>query len=197
MITKKWLSDDGLLSQIGNLNKLGIQLLENVAPVNPQLVLESIERTAANDIENEAFLTLDNPHYDEITKILRSIAYDKRFFNRCCRLLIHFALSNNAEDKNPTHELFKSLFYIHLSGTHATPEQRLNVITELVESTSEEQFLLGLSLLDAALEVMHFSSYHELILVHTLGIMALLHRLKMIFKIGTRFFRLHSNHFII
>lgn len=161
MITKKWLSDDGLLSQIGNLNKLGIQLLENVAPVNPQLVLESIERTAANDIENEAFLTLDNPHYDEITKILRSIAYDKRFFNRCCRLLIHFALSNNAEDKNPTHELFKSLFYIHLSGTHATPEQRLNVITELVESTSEEQFLLGLSLLDAALEVMHFSSYHE------------------------------------
>lgn len=105
-------------------------------------------------------MTRENAHYIEFTRLLRSLAYDKNLFDRSVELLCHFALSESLEESNNSiRELLKSLFFIYLSGTYATPQQRLKIIEELVESNIEDHIHLGMSLLEAALETWHFSSF--------------------------------------
>lgn len=48
-ISTRWLSKNGLLENIINLNELGISLLNNIAPLNPELILISIENASRQD----------------------------------------------------------------------------------------------------------------------------------------------------
>lgn len=158
-ISKKWLSYNGLLEDIRHLNKFQIELLKNIAPINPELVLFSIEKVL-NYEEAEEFFSRNNYNYIEFTRILRALAYDKELFERSVELLIKFALTEDVkENNNSIRSLLKSLFQIWLSGTHATPKQRLAIISSLVHSTDDKKVDLGISLLDAALESLHFVPY--------------------------------------
>ena len=56
--------------------------------------------------------------------------------------------------------MLKSLFYCHLSGTQAGPEQRSKVVEGLVFSCDENERELGLHLTRAGLETWHFSSHY-------------------------------------
>ncbi|MFD2114328.1 hypothetical protein ACFSTH_00910 [Paenibacillus yanchengensis] len=159
-ISNNWLSENGLLGDVSDLNELGISLLNNIAPINPELTLLVIERVSSRDYAQQ-FFSRDNAHYTFFTKLLRSLAYEKDLFERSVLLLSRFALSENPnENNNSIRALLKSLFYIYLSGTHATPAQRLKIISSLVESNSDERIALGISLLSASLESWHFSSHH-------------------------------------
>lgn len=155
-IAENWLSENGLLSDISSLNELGITLLRNIAPIAPKITLESIELAASGE-KGQEFTSRKNNRFTEFVDILRSIAYDSALFDRCVALLCRFALSKNPkENHNSVRDLLKSLFYIYLSGTHASANQRLGVIERLVKSKSESEQKLGLSLLTAALEAEHF-----------------------------------------
>jgi len=158
-ISRKWFGENGLLEDVSNLDRLGINLLKNIAPLNPELTLSAIERVA--EMENaQFFYSRDNVHYSDFTRLLRSLAYDKKLFNKSTELLCRFALSEKPEENyNSIREVMKSLFYIKLSGTHATAEQRLSRIQQLIESNVENEVNLGISLLDAALRSWHFRSH--------------------------------------
>ncbi|MBP1991184.1 hypothetical protein [Paenibacillus eucommiae] len=157
-IVRDWLSDTGILRDIRNLDELGINLFRNIAPVDPALILFTIENVV-NQKDDEYFFTRKNNHFRYFTRLLRSIAYDQELFERSTHLLCQFALSENSnENTDSIRSLLNSLFYIYLSGTHATPVQRLNLISRLIESESEVRVNLGVSLLSAALESWHFSS---------------------------------------
>ena len=52
------------------------------------------------------------------------------------------------------------MFYIYLSGTHASAKQRLCVIKKLIDSDPEDKQELGLSLLNATLRASHFVGHH-------------------------------------
>ncbi|MEW5596908.1 hypothetical protein ABGT24_26105 [Peribacillus frigoritolerans] len=158
-ISRRWLMENGLLEDVSNLNELGISLLYNIAPLNPELTLSAIEKVAIND-DAHIFYSRDNPNYNKFTRILRSLAYDKNLFIRSGELLCRFALSEKPDENyNSIRNLLKPLFYIYLSGTHATKEQRLNIIKQLVESNFDNEIDLGISLLDATLETEYFSSH--------------------------------------
>lgn len=160
-ISKRWLKEDGLLGDVSNLNELGVTLFRNIAPLNPELTLSGIERIIKSSRVN-TFFTRDNYFYNEYTSLLRSLAYDKHLFIRSTNLLSKFALSEKPnENVNSIRNLLKSLFYIYLSGTHASANQRLSIIKKLVESNIEDEVDLGISLLDAALETTHFSSSYS------------------------------------
>ncbi|MEK4290420.1 hypothetical protein [Paenibacillus sp. FSL P4-0502] len=160
-ISREWLSDSGLLGNIMGLNAFGVSLLRNIAPVDPNSVLSLLEGVISKE-NSHIFFSRENDHYIDFTRILRSIAYDPLLFERATRLLCRFALVENFEENNNSiRKLLKSLFYIYLSGTHATPEQRVSVISTLIESDSEDQVDLGVSLLSAALEAWHFSSSYS------------------------------------
>lgn len=160
-ISKRWLSKNGLLANINNLNELGMNLFKNIAPINPEATLSAIEGLSEG-CDGQRFFSRQNVYYLEFTRLLRSLAYDKELFERSVELLCRFALSESLkENNNSIRELLKSLFYIYLSGTHATPSQRLRIISNLVESNFEDQNILGMSLLEASLESWHFSSHHR------------------------------------
>jgi len=157
-IAREWLSETGLLGNVINLNQLGVTLLRNIGPAVPETILSVLEGVVGKE-GSHLFFSRENDYFNEFTRLLRSIAYDQALFERSAQLLCRFALAENSnENNNPIRRLLKSLFYLFLSGTHASPEQRLSVISSLLESELEDQVNLGLSLLSASLEAWHFSS---------------------------------------
>lgn len=152
-----WLSKNGLLNDVSNLNSLGINLFENIAPINPEATLLAIERASVEG--GQDFVSRKNTYYIKFTHLLRSLAYDKELFDRSVNLLCRFALSEKREENNNSiRDVLNSLFYIHLSGTHASAEQRLKVIQKLTTSSNEDEQYIGMSLLKSALETWHFHS---------------------------------------
>ena len=161
-IANDLLNQDGWLGQsIYSLNNLGIIALRNIAPVSPAKTLEAIER-AANGSGGSQFTSRNNPHFTEFVTLLRHLAYDQELFDRSVELLCRYALSEDKNENNyPIRDVLKSLFYLYLSGTHATIESRVKVIEKLIDSEDLDRQELGLLLLDAALEAWHFGAAYE------------------------------------
>lgn len=160
-IAERWLSAQGILKDVSNLNDLGIAVLNNIAPVAPKATLEAIE-CAANGENGQRFASRDNSHFVEFTHLLRSLAYEAELFDRCATILCRFALSEKpTENYNSIRQLLKSLFSLHLSGTHASAPQRLDVIEKLVYADSEQEQELGLLLLGSALHIGHSFNHYN------------------------------------
>jgi hypothetical protein len=160
-VARRWLSADGILGDVSNLKDLGITLLSNIAPVAPNATLDAIER-AANKDGAQDFTSRKNNYFINFIQLLRSLAYDPKLFDRCTELISRFALSEDPkENHNSIRDLLKSLFFIYLSGTHASADQRLSIIAKLVNSKSVDEQALGLLLLSSALEAMRFSSHYN------------------------------------
>lgn len=159
-IAKKWLSEGGLLGNISNLNTLGMELLKNISPIEPEATLIAIEKASTFD-QSGIFLSRNNSNFREFTRLLRSLAYDEALFTRSAHLLCQFALSEKPkENSDSIRNLLKTLFYIQYSGTHATAEERLNILASLIQSKNEKQIELAFELLDGALEAWHFNTHY-------------------------------------
>jgi hypothetical protein len=149
-IAEKWLSPAGLLADVANLDEQGRAMLRNVAPLAPMRVLTAIETAiSAGDEAAEKC--------GKHVRLIRSIAYDPNLFERAARLLIKLSQSP-ADSDGKASEAFASLFYLYLSGTHATIEQRLALVEELVKSGSAQERDLGVTALRSILEASYFSS---------------------------------------
>ncbi len=157
LLVEKWFGDGGLLEPIGKYNDLGKACFTNVAPVDPEATLDFIERAAA---QNEWFFSEENYNKSIIVRVLRSIAYDAALFERAATLLKRFAIDPSDSRNDSAKDVFKSLFFLYLSGTHATSAQRAGVIRLLLESTVAAENILGLEALRAMIECVHFSSHY-------------------------------------
>lgn len=155
-IVEQWLTQDGYLARVDQLNDLGRTLLRNVAPVLPELTLEALERAFCAQAGSVNGLRVHVP-------LLLSLAYDPLLFDRCIALISRVAEEQEGARGlgNSKDESFVSLFKIYLSGTHALPEQRVNVAEQLLHSGDEKKRALGDAALDAMLQTRFFSSIHE------------------------------------
>lgn len=131
-------------------------MFENVAPVQPERALAVLERAGGSDPDMVA--TILGRHQS----LLRSLAYDPRFFERAVSLLA-FAATQSSDEQvaKEASATFGSLFTIYLSGTHATIEQRLGAIEELLQSGEPKRRLLGLAALREFLKTTDFTSAHS------------------------------------
>lgn len=161
-IVNEWLLPDGFLGKAKcNFNDFGMDIFRNIASVSPEKVLEMIERTASSENGDE-FTSKENRHNSEYVRLLRKIAYDPDLFERSINVMCKFALSEDpSENNNSAIDALKSLFYLYLSGSNATIEQRAKVITNLVKSDDINRQKLSTHILDATLETWHFSSSHD------------------------------------
>src|SRR5208283_355355 len=96
-----------------------------------------------------------------IPRALRSIAYDAALFDRCVAVLQTLAIFGEESISEEASEMHKSLFYIYLSGTHASVERRAAVVKKLLVSVKPRARALGSKALDAMLEAMHFNSHYD------------------------------------
>jgi len=161
-IVNDWLSPEGYLGKTKcNFNDFGMELFNNIAPVSPEKVLEMIEN-AANSDEGVEFTSKENRHHTRYIRLLKQLAYDPNLFDRSINIMCRFALSENDNERNSSlKETFKALFYRHLSGTHASIEQRAKFINDLINSEDDKRQALGIYILEATLETWHFSSFHD------------------------------------
>ena len=159
-IVRTWLSVDGILGDLARLTPLLVEVLVNVAPVDPEGALEAIER-AIEGAGAAAFLAPDNAARTRIVRLVRSIAYEPKYFGRCIDVLMAFALAE-APDNNmdATRDVISSLFSLYLSGTHASTEQRAGWVKMALRSSDPEVAAIGRKCLSSALECYHFSSHY-------------------------------------
>lgn len=158
-IVDDWLSIEGWLGKNNcNFNEFGMYVFHNIAPVTPKKILECIERVA--DSKGADFLDSEiNKKSMEFVKILAHIAYEPKLFEKAVNLISRFTYFEKQIGKHNTiEETLKQLFWMTLSGTNASIEQRSNFINKLLNSKDENAQKLGFSLLTASLESGSFTS---------------------------------------
>lgn len=152
MIVRRWVGPGGLLADVANLSEFGRALFDNVAPVLPEDVLAAMERAFA--AQDPAILREGESYFG----LLRSLAYDPVLFDRCAALMVRILAATEAAGQSNHMQLFVSLFQLHLSGTHATIEQRVGIVSRLLASPDVGQRTLGMLCMHAVLEAEHFCS---------------------------------------
>ena len=149
-IAKKWLAPGGFLEPQGaDLNGLQMTVLKNIAPASPRATMEFIKRA-----EKSGVLSLKSPRFGDFARLLSHLAYDKELFGDAADVLCRMAmLTPRYDSHNTAFDTLSYLFQISLSGTHATLQQRLDIVRELTkEGQPEEKWQLGLELLSSALK---------------------------------------------
>lgn len=154
-IVAQWLGNGGSLSKVEDLDELGIVILDNVAPVNPDAVMDAINAAVMRG--HAAFD--QRRHLDRVVSLLRSLAYEPEKFDRALNLIMLLTIGDpESNNTGAAINVFKSLFYLYLSGTHASAKQRANFLRAVAMSEITHRETLVLSGLDAMLECNHFSS---------------------------------------
>ena len=160
-IVQRWFSDDGIFGNLAELgNPLG-EVLQNVAPADPEAALQAIERAATGELSTD-FLSLQYANRKYIVRILRSIAWDGRYFERCLDILVRLALEEPSDNHfHSTEGVIKSMFMPYLSGTHASASQRIEWVRRALQSRTSRVYRLGVGCLNASLEITHITSTHS------------------------------------
>lgn len=161
-IVKDWLTKDGWLGKSNcNFNEFGMYVFLNIAPVAPESVLNCIER-AAEDRSTDFLDPVKNNKSIDFVNLLRHIAYEPELFDRTVKIICSFVVFEKKGSKNNTiEEHLKSLFWMNLSGTKASLEQRASIINELLKSDDTTEQTIGFSLLQAALNTGYFTSSYS------------------------------------
>lgn len=152
-IVAAWLAPGGILYDVLNLSQLGNDIFHNVAPVMPEAVLATLERAIANADDS----TLERSK--DFISLIRSLAFDPELFERATALLLRFhGLETNHNVNDEAGRVIVSFCHIHLSGTHATVQQRLSLVEKLLRSPESKQQTLGTQAIQAMFETDHFTS---------------------------------------
>lgn len=151
-IVECWLQPDGLLGRLTELSDISERMLNYIAPVAPEALLDRIE-TVLTPFYIQEDATSKNICTSTMINLLQLLAYEPSAFERCIRILIHVADYEKEDDSN--NSLIKqitSFFQVYLSGTHATLEQRMTIMNESFSSDVPRRIALGFKMLSTALE---------------------------------------------
>jgi hypothetical protein len=153
-IVSKWIAADGLLGNPAELDELHEAMLCNVSSVAPEAALAALERGwRVMDGQSQCA-----KRFSRYLALLRSLAYDPELFDRSATLIGRIASCDGESKGSNSGNVFKSMFVLYFSGTHAGIEQRLGVIEHFLSSSDEREMSVGLLALEAAMEAWHFSS---------------------------------------
>lgn len=160
-IAGEWFAEPNLLSNPAAMDAFSVSLFENLAPLCERLALDRIQAAAESD-EAAEFLSTISPQRRNWILLLRQLAYDPQLFEQAALTLAAFRCVEPEDYRiDSAKSAFVGLFHILLSGTHATAEQRLNVIRQLLGRADVHAQRCGLEALEGMLEAWHFTSSHE------------------------------------
>jgi hypothetical protein len=155
------LAEGGLLGNVADLSPFLLEVLSNIAPVSPAGALAAIKRAVEGPASGE-LLSAKAPSRKVLVRLVRSIAYEAKYFDECLSVLVAFARTEAEDERmDPTRSVIASLFTLYLSGTHATTEQRANWIRRALEPGDAVLGKIGLKALASTMEARHFSSSYE------------------------------------
>ena len=124
----------------------GTRFINYLSEADPRGTLVFIERTFGTWTKEDLL------HFDDgrqnIVWTLEKIAVWREHFARSAKVLVKFALAENSKYGNNSTGTLRGLFSTQpgLGGTQAPPSDRFPIIVELLQSSSDEEVELGLSL---------------------------------------------------
>lgn len=157
-VVARWLGPDGPLGDLFGLGEEGFEIIKNIAPVAPEAVLKKLEQEL-NGSEEKSAIAPESSYRWQWIWLIKALGYEAHMFKSSALLLARFvAAEPEGYNNNSARSAFREFFYLHLSGTQATPEQRRQVIKELALSNDEGLKRSASVALDAHLNAHHFSS---------------------------------------
>ena len=159
----RWLRPDGPLGELFVLGELGVEILRNVAPVSPQVVLAKIKAKIFG-LNGARVLSTENRQRGRWISLIKMLAYDAAMFEDAAFALARFVAAEPDEyNHNSADRHFGELFQLHFSGTQATPDARRDVISRMVVSNDAAIRAGATQALDNMLEASHFTclSLHD------------------------------------
>ncbi|EEB70876.1 conserved hypothetical protein [Ruegeria sp. R11] len=155
-ISRRWLQPDGLLHKTMQLNGLGAAMLENIAPIDCEIVLECFESqkaeilAAVKDIRKQTEIR-------RVISLISKIAYEPELFGRAISLLLEIADEVGDEDRHDgPRKRVQAFFQIRGSGTHATLQQRVDVLEACLADSKRHG--LAIDCLASSLETENFEN---------------------------------------
>jgi len=135
--------------------ELGSRLFRSFVEVNPVAVNNNFYRNFYNKSEDELFSISEGRR--NLVWALEKLCFDKRTFTDSAKILYSFAVAENESWANNATGQFLHLFNIHLPGTEADLEERLNIIKWGLQRNNSKYFEIGLSAISIGLNFGHFS----------------------------------------
>lgn len=154
----RWLRIDGPLGDLAALEEAGIQIISNVAPVAPDVVLARIEHDL-DGANGPSVLDPASARRWSWIRLLKALAYEPHMFEQAAMLLARFvAAEPENHNKNSARGPFGELFQLHLSGTRAVPAQRRAIVKRLIRSGDAALQGIGIVALDSLLMARQFTA---------------------------------------
>jgi hypothetical protein len=155
-IARRWLQPDGLLHKVMQLNDLGAAMLENIAPIDCEMVLKCFENQRA-EILASAENTYKQTEKRRVISLLGKIAYEPELFDRAVSILLEIAEKEGIEgDHDSARKRVQAFFQIRGSGTHATLQQRLSVLAACLSDANRHS--LAIDCLISGLKTRNFDN---------------------------------------
>jgi hypothetical protein len=157
-IVKELLSKDGPFQNNAILKtKLGAPFFLALTEADPKSALECLKRTIGKWTKEELLQFTTGRR--EVVWALEKIAVWRDLFGDAARLLLTLGEAENETWSNNASGIFAQLFSPargQVAPTEASPQERLPVLKEALESNSKERRILGFHACDQALETGHF-----------------------------------------
>ncbi len=150
-ITAAWLQPEAMLGNLLALEDVPARMLEYIAPVVPDVLLNRIEEVlkAADFKDRKRYY---DPRWSTILNLLQALAWEPSYFNRCASLLLQIADHEINKTRQENARNILTLFcQPYLSGTHASLEQRIALLEQCLTSGLSQRRALGLKMLSAGL----------------------------------------------
>jgi hypothetical protein len=161
-IIARWLAPRGVMDDLSTLSEDGLEILRNIAPVAPEVVLAKMEHSLSGDRASTILATTNRSRRHWIG-LLKALAYEPSAFNRATRLLAQFLAIQPKDYKSDSAETpFRELFHLHLSGTNTPPNQRRSVVRDFLLAENAAVRECGFVALHAMFETHFFSSMSDL-----------------------------------
>ncbi len=143
-LVKSWFSSTGWLGQKLLNEEYDAQDLVKfrlLAHIAEEQLLQLIEK---KHNANPKFLTRGNLHFVELSRLIRSLAYQSQNFKKAFELLIYFAKDEKEDERNNSiRDLVTSLFRLYTSETLTNLELKKDILTELKEHEEYQPIILA------------------------------------------------------
>lgn len=157
-IAERWLKRDGPFGDLFEMEGIGIQIVCNIAPVVPELVLEKLAEEIGG-LRGRMILNIGYNNRHQWISLVKALAYDDSMFLNSAELLARFvAAEPQGYNNNSARHSFCELFHMYLSGTQARFDLRRAAITNLACSDDPNLRATASVALNSLLECNDFSA---------------------------------------
>ncbi len=136
-------------------SEFGSKLLDRFVHLVPDATMEHLDRLLSGKSIDDLATFESGRRYT--VWALQKLVFRRQTFDAAARLLLKLGAAENEDWENNASGLFVDLFQLHLSGTEASPEEKLVVLDQGLATDDDRVHKLCVRALDRMLQTSHFS----------------------------------------